>query len=427
MFHVDVFERDSRERDQGAGWDINQDAQRTFARAGLDWRTIVREGSDTWRIFRVGDEAGLPKLVVTPPEIVKWWTGEGQPESNRHAMREGLLAAMGRGVTVHFDRAVGGMEVDADGTARLHGKGGDALGTFDLVVDSSGVGSPLRKHRVVEDGTNQYYIGLTMVNGIVQDPEASLDPRLVRMLGQGTVEIVGDRADGEGGFMIMMQRYGHSPSDRRAKLQTFFVRERRNQLAEELSLGRIPYSHISKTEHPEAFGRVTRLLKAHMGARWPRMYHDAVDALEPVQVWDLHQFPHSARLVADGALPLLLLGDALHCMSPTSGSGGNLAVKDADDAATYLIEAHGHGRERLLSELTPLMQRLLDRMRPREERGKVQAQRFRDVLQSKRPVSEYYTKEYLLGTVYPRFHPRRGMEMRAMDWIHRLEGYGMGL
>ena len=39
---------------------------------------------------------------------------------------------------------------------------------------------------------------------------------------------------------------------------------------------------------------------------------------------------------------------------------------------------------------------------------------------------EYYTKEYLFTEVMPRFHPRLGMYMRAMDVLHRIEGYGMG-
>ena len=197
------------------------------------------------------------------PAYNKRWSGESQPESNRHAMREGLLEAMGDGVTVRFGTTVVGMDVGREHSAVLRGRGGETLGTYDVVIDASGVSSPLRPLRVAaeEGGIAQHYNGLTMVNGILDEPEKMLDPTLVRMLGEGTVEIVGDRADGAGGFMMMIQRYGHRPADRRAKLQTFHLRSRRRELAEEVALGDIPYSHISRIEHPMAHARLVALLQ----------------------------------------------------------------------------------------------------------------------------------------------------------------------
>jgi len=43
-FDIHVFERDSRERDQGSGWDIDARGRRTLSRAGLDPKTISRPG-----------------------------------------------------------------------------------------------------------------------------------------------------------------------------------------------------------------------------------------------------------------------------------------------------------------------------------------------------------------------------------------------
>jgi len=427
-FLIDVFERDERERDQGAGWDISSDAKKTFERAGLDWRTICREGSATWRIYRVGEHE-QPIAMVSLPEVVKRLTGTGQPESNRHAMREGLLAAMGAGTTVHFDKAIVGLERGEGATATLLAEGGSRHGPFDLVVDASGVASPLRKLCVDEEGTAQHYNGLTMVNGIVGDPEGELDPQLVRMLGEGTVEFVGDRPDGApdgpGGFDVILQRYGNEPSDRRAKMQSWFMRERRGQLGEELALGRVPFSKISRHEHPEAHARVLQLVKDHMGDRWPRMYHELVDALEPVQVWDLHQFPSDAALRGDRTLPLVLVGDALHAMSPTSGSGGNLACKDADDLATYILETRPKGSAALVDGLVPLMQGLLTRMEPNQRKGEWNADRFRNVLRNTRPVLEYYNRWTPFEGAERVFGSLAWLILRPMQWVHQLEGFGL--
>lgn len=245
---------------------------------------LTRERSFA-RAATLGDE--LLVAMVTMPEIVKRFKGAGRSETNRHAMRESLFAAMGEGARAHFNIVVKDLTLSDDGTCTLHGRDGEELGSFDLTVDSSGVSSPLRKFRVAEAGTAHHYNGLTMVNGIVGDPERMLDPALVSMLGQGTLEVVGDRPDGNGGFLMLLQRYGNSASDHRAKLQTMFMRERRGQLAAELELGKIPYSHISKAEHPEAFSRVTQLLKDHMGDKWSSMYHELVDELVdcPLTTW----------------------------------------------------------------------------------------------------------------------------------------------
>ena len=75
-----------------------------------------------------------------------------------------------------------------------------------------------------------------------------------------------------------MRAYTRTTDSRR------LAQERRGQLAEELDLGKIPYSNINKAEHPEAFARIVAFLKAHMGDKWPPMYHQLIDSLDPIQV-----------------------------------------------------------------------------------------------------------------------------------------------
>eukprot|EP00947_MAST-08B_sp_MAST-8B-sp1_P002968 g2968.t1 len=171
-----------------------------------------------------------------------------------------------------------------------------------------------------------------------------------------------------------------------------------------------------------------------MGDKWPKMYHDLVDALEPVQVWDLHQFPFDAQVKDDPAegLPLVLIGDALHAMSPTSGSGGNLAVRDAGDLATYIIAAYACGaggaeaaRGRVAAGLVPLMRELLARMEPNQRKGEWNARRFRRVLETKRPIEEWYTSSTpWIGTdkEFGRWAPTF---LSLMHRLHSFEGFGL--
>jgi len=177
------------------------------------------------------------------------------------------------------------------------------LGTFDLIVDSSGVSSPLRKFRIEgeeDDGTGQYYNGLTMIGGIIQDPEDTLDPNIVRMLWQGSVEFVGDLGDD---WIVQILH---------AKLQFLFARDRRGQLAEELKLGKEIYvSNISKNEYPDAYENILKFLKASLlRQKWPTAFHDAIDQMEHLQIWDFHQFLFDAKVRPD-AIPLFGIGDAL--------------------------------------------------------------------------------------------------------------------
>jgi len=382
-FKIDVFERDPRDRDQGAGWDIDEDAKRAFENAGLDWRTIARMGSDTLRTFRVGDAM---------PIAVKQDNGAGNPETNRQAMREGLLKTIGDRATVHWERSVADAKVQLNGGGiELIGTDGGCLGTFDFVVDASGGGSKLRKLRIDETSTAQYYNGITMVNGIIMNPEGTLDPQIQWMLGEGSVEIVGDRAP-EGGFCIWLQRYGVEVSDKRTKYSSYIIRERPGQLAAELGLDHgVHLSNIGSDKYPEAVQMLRQYLKDQMGGKWPKMYHDMVDLLDPIQIYDLYQFPSDAKLKEDDTLPLVCIGDALHGMSPTSGSGGNLAVKDAAEVAQFLLKSRGNDASSICKDLHKLEKVFLKRIAFNQEIGRAHTEHFKMIYSSKTPVHEYFT------------------------------------
>jgi hypothetical protein len=70
---------------------------------------------------------------------------------------------------------------------------GKVLGTYDAVVDASGLNSKLRKVRVCgETSIKEHYTGITMIQGIIEDPDSKIDQEILRKLGQGTAGIIGN-------------------------------------------------------------------------------------------------------------------------------------------------------------------------------------------------------------------------------------------
>merc|ERR1712048_343669 len=71
-------------------------------------------------------------------------------ETNRTKIREAFLKAIEERVNLYFDCSIESINQQTDGTAELHGSGGYSVGIYDLVIDTSGVGSPLRRYRIQE-------------------------------------------------------------------------------------------------------------------------------------------------------------------------------------------------------------------------------------------------------------------------------------
>ena len=265
--------------------------------------------------------------------------------------------------------------------------------------------------------------GITLLCGIIDDPEAQLDSQIVNMLGKGSAEIIGEQSSGDGRLLFMVQRYGSAPDDRRAKLMGGFVRDRPGMVAEELDLLDISLAHISAEEHPEAVARCKAALKSQMGDRWPQMYHDMIDVLEPMQLFDLHQCPADAPLDEASTLRMICIGDALHGMSPTSGSGGNLAVADAGDLATYLLDVVGAGKghsAEFMSGLRAVEKACLARSDAPAKRGRWNSERMKAVITTKGPVRSWYTST----SRFEGLGWRAETMFKAFQWVHWLEGWG---
>lgn len=163
-FDITVFERGSRTRDQGSGWDMNLTAQGALKRAGVT-ANYQRQGSDTMRFFRAGKDT--PDMCLRMPGFLSRWgikreyvgLDEINLETERKVIIDSLIASLGSNVNVVHDLPVSGMQRAADGSmVELVGKKGTSFGKFDLVIDASGVASSLRHARFTKEA-DAFYTG----------------------------------------------------------------------------------------------------------------------------------------------------------------------------------------------------------------------------------------------------------------------------
>jgi len=223
------------------------------------------------------------------------------------------------------------------GGAAVLGDLDSVLGEFDVVIDASGSMSRLRGRRFAA-GSVASYTGVSWIQGVVDCPEASLAPEIVRFLGEGTLMLAGPTRGGKGTLYSGLQRFGAVPEDRRAnftihpsKLDT----ANPHSLARELGLSREVRGLITEGK---AVKRVRAALLEEL-SDWPDDYRKIADAISGFRVLPVFMHPsdtETGRLPEDG-LPLLCIGDALHALPPWSGTSGNFALRDASDAATALL------------------------------------------------------------------------------------------
>lgn len=395
-FTIDVYERDSRERDQGSGWDIDKPGRRTLERAGVDFESISRPGSASLVAYLTYSDE--PQLVLTvPPPFNRLISGN--PETNRHAMREGLLKSLGNNAHVRFKCSAEDIRPNGSG-ATLLGAEGEVLGDYDLVIDASGVASCLRKHRIPGQDFRSWYTGLTMLYGVINDPETSLNPEVVRRLGQGSLMILGDTSDLQGGLYMHMQRFGAEKLDRRTTWGIMLPRLGISDLSNELGL---PPS--GRNLYGEQLQVVKDWVKKQMGDKWDQMYIECVDSVDHVAVRPLFMFPINPERAND-MLPLCVIGDALHALPPFSGSGGNTALLDAGELATFLVN-YANGTDK--RDLIPALREMEGKMLARATETAIEAEGSRFML-IKYLGSPNFTKNFVLEQIF------RGWGDDARKW-----------
>jgi hypothetical protein len=197
-----------------------------------------------------------------------------------------------------------------------------------------------------------------MVHGVITDPESTLPPAVVAQIGDGTAMYIGPY-----GRVMALQRFGTGrQGDNRTSMYYTVARDGHTALSEELGVPRTTQLHVAGTdphsriaawlaEDLASCGWAGETLAAaavcdKLGVR-PIFQHPALPRLRGSQ--DRHpdlaaqaeEITNDHERAADeqaGRLPLVVLGDALHAVPPWTGSGGNLAIKDAAEIAAAVRE-----------------------------------------------------------------------------------------
>lgn len=161
---------------------------------------------------------------------------------------------------------------------------------------------------------------------------------MVRRLGQGgTLIVFGDRFDGNGALGAFLQRFGNKVEDHRSTFSIFFIRDGMNDLASELGVTATNRA-ISEADRGEVGEKIKAFVKKEMGDCWDPMYLETVDRMTNIHIRPLFMFPPNILPLTTSPTPIVCVGDALHALPPFTGSGGNLALKDAGELATFLVQ-----------------------------------------------------------------------------------------
>jgi 2-polyprenyl-6-methoxyphenol hydroxylase-like FAD-dependent oxidoreductase len=238
--------------------------------------------------------------------------------ANRQTLREVL--ATGLDESLVYGRRCTGYEELADGVRLRFADGSTA--EADVLVGADGVGSSVRRQylpdaRVVDTGARCLY-GKTPLTG---ETLALLPPALL----DGFTAVIGGRAVGMASALL---RFAEPPEQAAARL---LPRARLSPTAD--------YLMWAVTAPGERFGLPDERLMALDGAALHGLARDAVAGWHP-SLRALVDRAESAETFAVristsqpvGPWPasrVTVIGDAIHAMSPTGGSGANTALTDA--------------------------------------------------------------------------------------------------
>eukprot|EP00040_Diaphanoeca_grandis_P030089 m.177283 g.177283 ORF g.177283 m.177283 type:complete len:508 (+) comp31882_c0_seq1:114-1637(+) len=358
---IKVIERGSRDRDQGYGLDLDEYGQTALVSAGVYHRfwEMARPYSDIACVKPPMGDAW--KAVMFRPRwfanlVPQWWGA--RPECNRGKLREILLDAIAlhNNTEVVYDVAVrklvhhttasssstGESATPAQGTIELFGDDDASLGEFNLVIDSMGLHSTLRQHRV-HDAVGKTYSGDMMVHGMISDPPTSFSAKLLETIWPfGSFALIANRTT------LMVQKYGAGLSDNRTAV--FIGLEQAQDgdgtntrspevlLLEKMGVP-IPTSRASGiVSDPAVLVKYKTYLKNHLRPYYDPLYLEVIDALDRITVRGIYLHGHDTILrdEKEMAMPLVCIGDSMRNCG--LGGGGILAMHDAIDLSTELLK-----------------------------------------------------------------------------------------
>lgn len=274
--------------------------QHALHRAGL-WDAFTALSRPEGEQMRLVSRNGQTVFDAAPPQ-----DGQGNPEIDRGQLRDLLLDSLTPG-TVRWGRKLTHAEPLSDGTHRLHFADGSTVDT-DLVVGADGAWS--RTRRLLSDAT-PHYTGVTFVETGFDDADRR-HPELAALTGNGTMMAL----DNNQGFVAQRNSSGHIRTYVGLRTDEDWHQRRGLDLDD---------------------GHAVREALLKEFAYWS---DDLLGFITDTDTGYINR-PLYALPVPHTWTPtpgITLVGDAAHLMSPFSGMGANLAMRDGADLASALIE-----------------------------------------------------------------------------------------
>ncbi len=287
-----IFEREGYPavRPQGGSLDMHvETGQYAIKRAGLNsaFQKIARYEDQEFRVY---DKSGALRFLDESNE------GD-RPEVDRGHLRQMLLDSLPPQV-IRWGHELKEVEAQADGRFTLLFKDGTRAEGFDLVVGADGAWSRVRP--LVSD-VRPVYSGVSFVELSIPDADTRY-PQIARLVGHGLMFALGDSK----------AIIGHRDADAHVGVYAGF---------------RVPETAVHRTRAN---------LEVEF-AGWADELRQVIRCCdEGTAVRPIYALPIGHRW--ENRCGVTLLGDAAHLMSPFSGEGANLAMRDGADLAFALIE-----------------------------------------------------------------------------------------